>query len=245
MDQAQHERADNSTLRAENDKIRCENVAIREALKNVICPSCGVPPPLTEDSYYDDQKLRLENAQLKEELDRVSSIAAKYIGRPISQLPSLPPIHISSSLDLSSMPMGTSTASFGSQQGLVIGPANSPHLLDLDLLHGTSNSNPHNHLPNSLSDMDKSLVSNLASNALQEFLTLFHTNEPLWIKSTADGRDVLDFDTYERMFPKANTRGLKNPNVRVEASRDSTVVIMNTLTLVDMFMDPVSVLVLN
>lgn len=65
--QAQHERADNCALRAENDKIRCENIAIREALRNVICPSCG-GPPVTEDSYFDEQKLRMENAQLKEEV---------------------------------------------------------------------------------------------------------------------------------------------------------------------------------
>jgi hypothetical protein len=65
--QAQHERADNCTLRAENDKIRCENIAIREALRNVICPSCG-GPPVTEDSYFDEHKLRVENAQLKEEV---------------------------------------------------------------------------------------------------------------------------------------------------------------------------------
>lgn len=65
--QAQHERADNCALRAENDKIRCENIAIREALKNVICPACGVPP-LNEDSYFDEHKLRMENAQLKEEV---------------------------------------------------------------------------------------------------------------------------------------------------------------------------------
>ena len=65
--QAQHERADNCALRAENDKIRCENIAIREALKNVICPSCG-GPPINEDPYFDEQKLRMENAQLKEEV---------------------------------------------------------------------------------------------------------------------------------------------------------------------------------
>ena len=65
--QAQHERADNSALRQENDKIRCENIAIREALKNVICPSCG-GPPINDDCYFDEQKLRLENAQLKEEV---------------------------------------------------------------------------------------------------------------------------------------------------------------------------------
>jgi homeobox-leucine zipper protein len=33
---------------------------------------------------------------------------------------------------------------------------------------------------------------------------------------------------------------LKNPNVRIESSRDSGVVIMNGVALVDMFMDSVS-----
>lgn len=66
--QAQHERQDNCSLRAENDKIRCENIAIREALKNIICPNCG-GPPVTEDYYFDDQKLRMENARLKDEVD--------------------------------------------------------------------------------------------------------------------------------------------------------------------------------
>ncbi|XP_061364129.1 homeobox-leucine zipper protein HDG11-like [Gastrolobium bilobum] len=219
---AQHERADNSALRADNDKIRCENIAIRDALKNAICPSCGVPP-ISQDSYFDDQKLRLENAHLKEELDRVSSIASKYIGRPVSQLPPVQPFHISS-LDLS---MG----SFGSQG--MIGPS-----LNLDLLPGSSSSLPNlPYQPPCLSDMDKSLMPDIASNAMQELLRLLRTNEPLWIKSSTDGRDTLNFDTYERMFPKPNSRP-KNPNVRVEASRDSRLVIMNSLTLADMFMDP-------
>lgn len=218
---AQHERADNCGLRAENDKIRCENIAIREALKNVICPSCG-GPPVTEDSYFDEQKLRMENAQLKEELDRVSSIAAKYIGRPISQLPPVQPIHISS-LDLT---MGT----FGGQG--ISGPS-----LDLDLLPGSSSTLPN--LPYQqivLSDMDKSLMTDIAANAMEELLRLLQTNEPLWMKSSTDGRDILDLDSYERMFPRANSH-LKNPNVRTESSRDSGVVIMNGLALVDMFMD--------
>jgi len=158
------------------------------------------------------------------QLDRVSSIAAKYIGRPISQLPPVQPIHISS-LDLS---MG----SFASQ-GLG-GPS-----LDLDLLPGSSSSMPNvpSFQPACLSDMDKSLMSDIASSGMEEMIRLLQTNEPLWMKG-ADGRDVLDLDTYERMFPKANGH-MKNPNVHVEASRDSGVVIMNGLTLVDMFMDPV------
>ncbi|KAI4347339.1 hypothetical protein L6164_008157 [Bauhinia variegata] len=219
---AQHERADNCALRAENDKIRCENIAIREALKNVICPSCG-GPHLNEDSYFDEQKLRLENAQLKEELDRVSSIAAKYIGRPISQLPPVQPIHISS-LDLS---MG----SFGSH--ILGGPS-----LDLDLLPGSSSSIPNlPYQPACLSDMDKSLMTDIAANALEELLRLLQTNDPFWMKSKTDGREILNLETYERMFPRANSQ-LRNPNIRVEASRESGVAIMNALNLVDMFMDP-------
>ncbi|OIW20075.1 hypothetical protein TanjilG_00556 [Lupinus angustifolius] len=222
---AQHERADNCTLRADNDRIRCENIAYSEALKNMFCPSCG-GPPLHQDPYVDEQNLRLENAQLKEELDRVSSIAAKYIGRPVSQLPSMHPIHISS-LDLSMGNFGT--------QGLVGGPS-----LDLDLLpvNGSSSSMQNvPYQPPRLSEMDKTLMSDIASNAMEELIRLLQTNEPLWMKSSTDGRDVLNFDTYDRMFPKPNSH-LKNPNVRIEASRDSGVVIMNSLTLVDMFMDP-------
>lgn len=216
---AQHERADNCALRAENDKIRCENIAIREALKNVICPSCG-GPPVTEDSYFDDQKLRIENMQLKEELDKVSSIAAKYIGRPISQLPPVQPIHLSS-LDLS-------MSSF-------IGHGHSS--LDLDLLPGSSSAMPSlAYATLNLSDMDKSLMADIASNAMEELIRLVQTNEPLWMKSTIDGRDVLNFDNYDRVFPRANSH-LKNPNVRIEASRGSGVAIMNGLALAEVFMD--------
>ncbi|KAB2607608.1 homeobox-leucine zipper protein HDG11 [Pyrus ussuriensis x Pyrus communis] len=219
---AQNERADNCALRAENDKIRCENIAIREALKNVICPSCGVPP-LNEDSYFDEQKLQMENAQLKQELDRVSSIAAKYIGRPISQLPPVQPIHISS-LDLS-------MASFGGH-GLA-GPS-----LDLDLIPGSASSTMPNlpYQPPGFSDMDKSLMTDIAANAMAELLRLLQTNEPLWMKSSTDGRDVLNLETYERIFPRATSHS-KNSYVRIEASRDSGVVIMSGLALVDMFID--------
>ncbi|XP_009606250.1 homeobox-leucine zipper protein HDG11-like [Nicotiana tomentosiformis] len=217
---SQLERADNCALRAENDRIRRENIAIREAIKNVICPSCG-GPSVTEDSYFDEQKMRMENMQLKEELDKISSIAAKYIGRPISQLPPVQPIH-PSSLNLMSM------SSFG-----LTGPS-----LDLHLLPGSSMSTlPSLPFPTlNISDMDKSLMADIAGNSMEELIRLLQTNEPLWTKSTTDGRDVLDLDSYNQIFPRANS-SLKNPNVCIEASRDSGVVIMNGLALVNMFMD--------
>ncbi|KAK7251760.1 hypothetical protein RIF29_35243 [Crotalaria pallida] len=77
--QVQHDRADNCMLRAENDRMRSENIALNEKLKNCICPKCG---PHGGDSYFDHQGMKLENMYLKEEIDKVSSIIAKFIGRP-------------------------------------------------------------------------------------------------------------------------------------------------------------------
>ncbi|KAL3628947.1 Homeobox-leucine zipper protein hdg11 [Castilleja foliolosa] len=219
---AQHERADNCALRSENDRIRCENIAIREALKNVICPSCG-GPPVSEDPYFDEQKLRIENAQLKEELDRVSSMAAKYIGRPISQLSPVQPIHISS-LDLS-------MASYSGHSMQGPGPS-----LDLDLLPGSSMGVMKNlHFPPniSISDVDKSLMADIAANAMDELIRLLQSNEMLWIKPAVDGPEMLNLEIYDGVFPRPE----RNPNTRTEASRDTGVVFMNGLSLVDMFMD--------
>lgn len=166
------------------------------------------------------------------QLDRMSSMAAKYIGRPISQLPPVQPLHMSS-LDLS----------MGSYGGHGLAGVGAPSL-DLDLLPGSSSTMANMpYQPAGFSEMEKSLMSDIASSAMEEMMRLLQTNDPLWIKSSAaaDGKDVLNYDAYDRMFPKNSSR-LKNPNVRVEASRDSGVVIMNGLTLVDMFMDPVQCL---
>ncbi|CAA0216105.1 unnamed protein product [Arabidopsis thaliana] len=214
---AQHERADNCALKEENDKIRCENIAIREAIKHAICPSCG-DSPVNEDSYFDEQKLRIENAQLRDELERVSSIAAKFLGRPISHLPPLlNPMHVSP-LEL-----------------FHTGPS-----LDFDLLPGSCSSMSVPSLPSQpnlvLSEMDKSLMTNIAVTAMEELLTLLQTNEPLWIKT--DGcRDVLNLENYENMFPRSSTSGGKKNNLRMEASRSSGVVFTNAITLVDMLMN--------
>ncbi|XP_052198303.1 homeobox-leucine zipper protein ROC3-like [Diospyros lotus] len=54
---------DNLTLRAENEKLKNENLQLQAAIKALICPNCN-------NMGYDEQ-LRLENVQLKIELQRV------------------------------------------------------------------------------------------------------------------------------------------------------------------------------
>ncbi|KAJ4753197.1 Homeobox-leucine zipper protein ROC8 [Rhynchospora pubera] len=214
---AQHERADNCFLRAENDKIRCENIAMREALKNVMCPNCGAPP-ISEDSYFDEQKLRMENTRLKEELDRVSGLTSKYLGRPITQLPSIQPLSISS-LDLSVGGLGSPS----------VGPS-----LDLDLLTGGSSNMPFS-FPTAISDMEKPIMAEMATVAMDELVRLAQSEEPLWVKQS-DGREVLSLDAYDSLFPKPGNQ-FRAPDIRVEATKDSALVFMNAVSLVDMFLD--------
>lgn len=153
----------------------------------------------------------------------MSTIASKYMGRPISsQLSTLHPMHMSP-LDLSMTSL--------------TGPS-----LDFDLLPGSSMSSVTNNLqsqPNlAISDMDKPLMNEIALTAMDELLRLLHTNEPLWTRT--DGcRDVLNLGSYDNVFPRSSNR-VKNHNLRVEASRSSGIVFMNAMALVDMFMDCVS-----
>ncbi|PNT69551.1 hypothetical protein BRADI_3g57567v3 [Brachypodium distachyon] len=218
---AQHERADNCFLRAENDKIRCENIAMREALKNVICPTCGGPH--TNDDYFDEHKLRMENAHLKEELDRVSSLTSKYLGRPITQLPSSMQQSLSmSSLDLS---MGAAAAAMG-------GPS-----LDLDLLSGGGSSSGMPAAFQPVSDMERPMMADMATRAMDELIRLAQAGDHVWAKADNGGccREVLSVDAYDTVFGKPG--GSRGPDVHVEGSRDSCLVLLPAHALVDIFMD--------
>lgn len=95
LHQTQLERHENSILRQENDKLRAENMTIREAMRNPICNNCG-GAAIIGDISLEEQQLRIENARLKDELDRVCNLAGKFLGRPISTLPGMP----NSSLEL-------------------------------------------------------------------------------------------------------------------------------------------------
>ncbi len=158
--------------------------------------------------------------------EKVSNLLAKYIGKPISQIESLAPV-LGSSLDLSA-------AGNSLNQGL------GSSTLDLDLSSSLTISNntalPH-HLKG-ISDMEKALMLETAYSAMDELIRLLRINEPLWIKSPADGRYVLHRDSYEKIFPRANH--FKNSSARVESSKDSGMVTLSGMHLVEMILDSVS-----
>nr|CAB3482339.1 unnamed protein product [Digitaria exilis] len=219
--QNQHERQENAQLRAENDKLRAENMRYKEALSTASCPSCGGPAALGEMSF-DEHHLRLENARLRDEIDRISGIAAKHVGKPMVSFPVL------------SSPLAAAAArspldvvgAFGVVQ---------PGSLGADHLFGVGAGS--GELLRSMStgqlDADKPMIVELAVAAMDELLRMARLDAPLWGTGTAGAQ--LDEEEYGRMFPGG--LGPRQYGLRLEASRDGAVVIMTRDSLVEILMD--------
>ncbi|XP_061363112.1 homeobox-leucine zipper protein HDG2 isoform X2 [Gastrolobium bilobum] len=209
----QHERHENTQLRTENEKLRADNMRYREALSNASCPNCGGPTAIGEMSF-DEHHLRLENARLREEIDRISAIAAKYVGKPVVSYPLLSPSSVPP------RPLELGIGSFGGQQGIgedMFGAG--------DLLRSITGP----------SEADKPIIIELAVAAMEELIGMAQMGEPLWLTTLDGTTTVLNEDEYIRSFPRGI--GPKPAGFKCEASREIAVVIMNHVNLVEILMD--------
>lgn len=212
---AHHERGENQQLRSENDRLRADNMRFKEALSNATCPNCGGPAALGEMSF-DEQHLRIENARLREEIDRISTIAAKYVGKPLIGYPNLSPHLPSRSLELGVGQYGPSSSILG---GDIYGGAS-------DLLRSVSAT---------ITEADKPIIIELAVAAMEELIRMAQAGEPLWMPSAHDSMEILNEEEYFRTFPRGI--GPTPIGLKAEASRDSAVVIMNHMNLVEILLD--------
>ncbi|KAJ0989926.1 hypothetical protein J5N97_008282 [Dioscorea zingiberensis] len=227
---AQQDRADNVMLRAENESLKNENFRLQAAIRNVICPSCGGPAMLGEMSF-DEQHLRLENARLKEELERLSCIASRYGNRSMQAMGPAPPLLLPS-LDLDMgiysrhfhEPVSVSVAAMSSCSDIIPGPSmpdNIPQFAGGMIIM----------------EQDKAVAIDLALTARDHLYRMCQTNEPLWVRRR-DGIEVMDVEEHRKMFPwPVDVKHEQNLDFRTEATRDSALVIMNSITLVDAFLD--------
>ncbi|XAR54778.1 hypothetical protein NMG60_11030074 [Bertholletia excelsa] len=220
---AQQDKAENAMLRAENENLKNENYQLQVALQNIICPNCGGPAMLGEMSF-DEQQLRLENAKLKEELERVCCIASVYSGQPMQAIIEPSTQHLEApSLDLD-MAMYPRTFQDLMPSCIDVSP---PTLL------------PENaHFPGSglIEEEEKPLVLELAASSMDELVKICQAGEPLWIQT--NGKEEIDVDEHGKVFQWSEN--LKQNNARelkMEVTRESAVVIMNSVTLVDAFLD--------
>ncbi|KAF8409524.1 hypothetical protein HHK36_005601 [Tetracentron sinense] len=208
----QHERHENTQLRTDNEKLRVDNMRYKEALSNASCPNCGGPTAIGEMSF-DEHQLRIENARLREEIDRISAIAAKYVGKPVVSYPLLSPPIPPRSLDLG-------VGNFGVQAGIggeMYGAG--------DLLRTVSGP----------TEADKPMIIELAVAAMEELIRMAQVGEPLWLPGLDGTTEILSENEYIRTFPRGI--GPKPSGLKSEASRETAVVIMNHINLVEILMD--------
>ncbi|KAK3027051.1 hypothetical protein RJ639_040883 [Escallonia herrerae] len=73
------ERHENSLLKTEMDKLRDENKALRETVQKAACPNCGFATSSKDaTTATEEQQLRIENARLKSEVEKLRAAMGKY-----------------------------------------------------------------------------------------------------------------------------------------------------------------------
>ncbi|XP_022896229.1 homeobox-leucine zipper protein ANTHOCYANINLESS 2-like isoform X1 [Olea europaea var. sylvestris] len=230
----QLERHENSILRQENDKLRAENMSFRDAMKNPICNNCGGSAIIGEISL-EEQHLRIENARLKDELDRVCALAGKFLGRPISLLAAST---MGTPMPNSSLEFGFGSNGFGDLNvvptTLPLGPhdfcvGNSSPLPVMPQTKTTMNVTP---IERSL---ERSMYLELALTAMDELVKMAQIDEPLWLRNLEIGKEILNHEEYMRTFTPCIS--MKPNGFATEASRETGMVIINSLALVETLMD--------
>lgn len=92
-------------------------------------------------------------------------------------------------------------------------------------------------------EADKPIIIELAVVAMEELIRMAQAGDPLWVPGSDNSSEVLSEDEYSRMFPRG--MGPKQLGLKSEASRESAVVIMNHITLVELLMDVVYVYIIS
>lgn len=233
FNQTQLERHENIILRQENDKLRAENSMIKEAMASPMCNRCG-GPAIPGQISFEDHHLRIENARLKDELNRICALANKFLGRPLSSLagPS-GMLGSNSGLELaigSSEIGGSSTLGSSLPMGLDLGEG----------IMGMHSAMPRMRSPMGMMggefQVDRSTLIDLALSAMDELMKMAQADSPLWIKCLGNEREILDHEEYDRI---TSCTGPKPAGFVTEATRETGIVIINSLALVETLMDAV------
>lgn len=160
------------------------------------------------------------------QLDRLSCITSRYSNRPLHGLGPAPPLLLPS-LDLD---MGVYSRHF-----------NEPLRSCSDLIQAPPPMGENPPFSSGLMEHEKPMALELAMSAMDELVRMCRTNEPLWVRSGNAAKEMLDVGEHARMFPWPMSLKQSHNEFQTEATRGSAVVIMNSITLVDAFLDAVSI----
>ncbi|KAL9999384.1 putative homeobox-leucine zipper protein GLAB [Helianthus debilis subsp. tardiflorus] len=221
---AQQDRSENAILRNDNENLRNENSRLHTALRMLVCSNCGGSP-----MPFDEQQLRMENARLKEELDRACLFATQFCGsNPMQTQVNVPPMMTSNlGLDMNMYPNPYDQDGMPNcNEMMQINPLMAPEAPNFAVANGLI-----------IMENEKPLALQYALSSMDEVVKMCRLGEPLWTKVNDAGKEVLNLDEYVKMFPCTINRKTDPNELRYEASRASSVVIINSITLVDAFLD--------
>lgn len=236
MFQTQIERHENAILKQENDKLRAENSVMKDAISNPTCNTCG-GPSIPVHLSFEEHQLRIENARLRDELHRLYSVTNKFLGWP-------PFVnHGSSPSSDSCLELSVGRNGIGS-----LSTISDPIPMGLNLGNGLFGAGPvmptgkpEIGMPGNDIPLERTICVDLALAAMNELVKMAQMDGPLWIRSQdGSGKETLNLDEYSRTFP--SSAGMKHSNWTTEATRDTTMVIINSLALVETLMDAVCIL---
>uniref|UniRef100_A0A7N0VCU9 START domain-containing protein n=1 Tax=Kalanchoe fedtschenkoi TaxID=63787 RepID=A0A7N0VCU9_KALFE len=162
------------------------------------------------------------------QLERACNITSNYSSRPVQAI--CPP----PSLDL--------------EMGIYMGHFQEPTLGNCsDTImrqHLLPKSSPQFNEGVMIMEEEKQLALELAVSSVDELVKMCPAGQPLWCQCEGSGKELLNVHEYGKMFPWTNINNCGKLNsmglMRNEATRVSSVVIMNNITLMEAFMDCIS-----
>ncbi|CAA2983402.1 homeobox-leucine zipper HDG1-like isoform X3 [Olea europaea subsp. europaea] len=211
----QVEHYEHTILKQENEKLRIENIAMKDVIRNPICPKCG-GLALLGKKHMEHHHLILENARLRDELNQLGVLENNFMSWPLPSLANpMPPIMGYSGLDLA---LGRN--SFGSLNSI------DPELpTGLDFGNWvTSVDVPFN----------KSMFQDLALAAMDELIKLAQLDSPLWFRNL-DGSQTLNLKEYASTISPC--LGMKPDHFVTEATKATGTVIINSVALAETLMN--------
>ncbi|KAK7269983.1 hypothetical protein RIF29_22820 [Crotalaria pallida] len=188
--------------------LSAENEELKEALNKAICPKCEGPSP--------SQQLRIENNRLREEIQRLSGMTTNNVG------------NVANYSNTNMSPMNHMPS-----QVVEVGDYGAQSSMERESSYGVGRD-----LPTSSSlaiDPNKTMIMELTVAATDELTRLALAGNSLWLPSNHPyGTEILNEDEYFRNF---SGLGPKHLGLKYEGSRDSMVISMNQINLIEILMD--------
>ncbi|KAF8113561.1 hypothetical protein N665_0048s0022 [Sinapis alba] len=255
----QSEKADNASLRTENMKIRRENEAMQEALNTVTCPPCGGPRPGQRERTLYRQNLRAHNTYLIKKnsvqglsvhhpsnlsnlvinRDRLSNLVNKSEGHSKPSVNALAYLHGPS---LYASASNNPHVTYGTSSNYLVEPPSlvrEPYSREcINIAQPPQQGNPLQlQCFQPPSQIEKVMMTEAMVISVTEVITLIRTEEPMWIKSSIDGRLIIDQKYYDKEKTFTKHSHFKSPSAHIESSKEVTVIPMDAKSLVGMFLN--------